>query len=394
MALKIKLTERQQKLAAGELTDEEVAGDAESLRSAGFDFADDDGENNEDSKDGDGNSQTDDGIEPSGEYIDEVPDDGNDDSLVDGDDDGGQSGGGGDADWIDDRVKEYATSYGLAEDEIKQFANFDELQRFGTIMDRRFASTAAGQSEDDREEQDGGNRQSGEGEGGTGSSQETQQKPSVFDRLKPLDRKVYEEAKYGENELNLIDQVNSVVEAIREIAPAVAFVQNSQKSQLEEQAQSQLREFDQTLDELDPVVFGKVYDGDKKNDKLSEAFAGNRLAVWETMERLSKGIVADAQRRGVEPNVPPVRILAQRAASIVAGNGSAPSRSSGVDTGQVASQSRKRRPVGSGGTKGGKGSGTRGSQKPMSDAEEVKAIANNPTIAKFFRDAQRENGAI
>lgn len=367
MAIKIKLTERQQKLAAGEIDGDEPVDNAEALRDAGFDFVD-----SNDDEEGDGND--DDELRPSGEYIDDgVVDDGTDDRT-------NNDGGGDGASWIDDQVRSYATSYGLTDEDLATFDSLESLRRFGTLMDRRLAASPSVGANND-------------GSGKTGESQEPpEKKPSVLDRLKPLDRKRYEDANYGEHELELVDQLNGAIDAIREIFPG--FMQQREQSAAQ-QKQQMLQEFHEALDGIDDKVYGRAYKDGKPVGKLSEAFESNRQAVLDAMERLSQGIAADAAKRGVQPQIPPVSVLAQRAAAIVMDTLEVPEQQGGkrVNTEQVAAQSRRRRPTGTGGTRhaGTVGSGA-GKGKPMTEADEIRAIANNPDVASFFKKAQRENG--
>lgn len=400
MAIKIKLTERQQKLAAGELNDEPID-NLEEMRNAGFEFVEtDDADSGGDEG---GSASGDDDDEPSGEYIDDGVSDGDDGGNPEGGDAGGAS-----SDWIDDSVRDYAASYGLSDVDLEQFGSLADLHRFGSVMDRRYAGALSGQSaqadktgQPEGSDQQGGHPRGFDDEGeehaGKGVSGQSGNKPGLLDRLKPLDRKVFEEANYGQRELELVDQLNSAIEVIREIAPDISFVQEMRQSRQKETLDATMKEFDQTLDELDPVVFGRAYQGDKPAGKLSDAFLTNRRAVWDTMEQLSRGITADAERRGVQAQIPSTAALARRAAAIVAGefsqSGSQSNKQGSVSREQVESQSRRRRPTGSGGTKSSGTGSTRSSKQPVSEADEVKAIANSPDIAKFFRNAQQQNGA-
>ncbi len=383
MAIKIKLTERQQKLAAGEIDGSEPIDSAEALRDAGFDFVENDDSDDDSDGDNASNSTDDDDLRPSGEYIDDgVETDGNanpDDSD-------------GNIDWADDKVRSYAASYGLTEEDLATFDSLESLQRFGTFIDRRFAASVQSGNE---QSTSAGSDGSGNDSGGNGEADDSQKasskKPNLLDKLKPLDRSRYEEAKYGEAELDLVDQLNGAIEAIRHIAPG--FFQQQEQAAAQQEAQ-RMQEFHQALDEIDSKIYGRAYKDGKPAGKLSEAFDSNRRAVMDTMERLANGIAADAAKRGVQPQIPPVAELARRASAIVSGTIPA-----GGDTGsranseQVAAQSRRRRPAGTGGTRH---AGTVGSTpdkgRSQTPADEARAIANNPAIASFFKKAQRENG--
>lgn len=344
MAIKLKLTDRQQKLAADEIDESQPIGDEEALSEAGFEFEEAD----------EPEPEEDDGIEPSGDYIEEAPEDGEQPS----------------GDWIDDKVRDYATSYGLDEEGLKQFSSFEELERFGTIFDRRLAEAA----ETDEQEQD---------------KDEPDEPQNFLDELKPLDRSEFERANYGENELALVDRLNRVIETVQQIAPAI---QGQQKSQLEEQEKLVEHAFHRALDELDPTFFGQYFDGDSPREDLGLPFQSNREEVRRVMERLEAGIIADAKRLGKEPVIPPVHTLAHRAAKIAAridAPGPGPGK---VSSKKVEEQSRRRRPVGTGGTKGGRSRST--SSKPSTEADEVRELVNNPEIARFYKQAQKANGAI
>lgn len=350
MAIKLKLTDRQQKLAADEIDESQPIGDEEALSEAGFEFEDVDAE--EEAPEGD------DGIEPSGEYIEEEPPEGEAGATD------ASSG------WVDDSVREYATSYGLNDDDLKQFSSFEDLERFGTLIDRRLAEAA----ETNKEE---------------AGDPEPEKPQGLLDQLELLDRSEFEKANYGDNELALVDRLNRVIETVQKIAPAI---ERQQEAQLQEQQKVVEDAFHRTLDDLDPVFFGRYFDGEKVNKDLAQPFQSNRQQVREVMERLEAGIIADAKRLGQEPKIPPIHTLAHRAAKIAAGIDTPEPGADGISKKEVAKQSRRRRPVGTGGTKGGRSRST--SSKGNSEDDEVQALVNNPEIARFYRQAQKANGAI
>ena len=392
MAVQIRLTERQQRLAADELDQGDLGSDSENkelLQDAGFDFIE--GEDSEDSDDSEETSSKT-GTQQDREYI--------EDGLP-LDDDGEQSSGGsvGDTDrdlpdWVDDRVRDYASSYGITDEDLADFGSFDQLRRVGTMLDRRFTS-AAQDNLDSQDSQSGSGEQglqgAGAGEQVSGGTSTESKDPGPLDRLKPLDRKRYEEAKYGDAELDLVDQLNATIEVIRQFMPGI---QQQTEKQLSQQQAEVEREFHQTLDELDPELYGKAVDGDKIVGRLNPAFQESRRAVQDAMLLIQRGIIRDAEQRGVQPEVPSVRALAMRAAQIVGHQVSAQAGQQ-VNRQQAMDQSRRRRPVGTGGRSRGTvagGAGKGAVNSGSGETDDVKQILSSPAIAQFWKQTQRENG--
>lgn len=408
MAVQIRLTERQQKLAAGELDTEDLDNTG-SLRDAGFDFVDDDSDDGSAGGSSDPGSKVpagsrkdiaSTGIEPSGEYIDDGdPGDGNEvDSELDA---GGDSSGDGNEpsgtlpDWVDDRVREYAKSYGMSDDDLADFGSLAQLQRVGSILDRKLTG-GSGKAQQVQGAGTGEQVTGGEKADSKGTESGTKQGSGYLDRLKPLDRKRYEDAKYGEAELDLVDQLNATVETIREFMPAI---QQQIERQRADQQQAEELEFHQVLDELDPEIYGKAIDGGKMKGRLNPAFSETRNTVRATMDKLREAIIYDAQQRGVQVDIPSTRALAIRAAMLVEEDNGLASKQQSQQSGkdpkqQIAEQSRKRRPVGSGGVRRGtvSGSGKSGGNNSAGSGDEIKQILNSPAINQFWKQTQRENG--
>lgn len=376
MAVKIKLTDRQRKIAADEMEGlDSEAENLEGLRDAGFEF-----DEGDESQSDSGSTGSDAGVGDGREYI--------DDGVIDNGDDfaSGNDGGSNLPEWVDDDVREYAASYGISEEDLLDFGSFAQLQRVGTMLDRRFTSAV----QDSQGSQ--GSQQVDDGTGKEGKE------PGPIDRLKPLDRKRYEEAKYGDAELDLVDQLNATIEAVRYFMPGL---QQQAEQQFSQQQEAMERDFHKSLDDLDTEIYGKAMDGDKIAGRLNPVFEENRRAVREAMVLLQRGIVRDAEQRGVQPEIPSVRALAMRAAKIVeqtASSGNAQSRTQASRQQQAVEQSRKRRPVGTGGRSRGtvsgstSGSGKNANGSGSSEADDVKQILNSPAISQFWKQTQRENG--
>jgi len=403
---KVKLTRSQMAFASGESLDDfdkrtggkdPTAGVVVGNSSPFFDSDDDDSDVLVDdtpprkkSSKASGQAGSDDGGDGEIDQSQYLPDGSDDDS---GSGDGGGDGGGNDGgtgskqaskvsvpDWADDDAREFAASYGLSDADLGTFDDIDDLYEYGRKTDRSLASGgdsgsgAASKPKDDTAES---SKKPSKQDKGDAS-------PSLLDRLKPIDRQKYVDAKYGEEELQLVDGLNATIEAVRQVLPGI---QQQQTSKQQESERREAEEFNQALDDLNPKTFGQaVIDG--KIGDLSDGFRRNRLKVHEAMERLANGIADDQQRQGKEVQLPPVRILAQRAAAMVFGE-TEPVRSSRPSSDAVAQQSRRRRPTSSVGKRGASG----GTVAKGTAKDDARSILANPALQRFWKQTQRENGA-
>jgi len=280
-------------------------------------------------------------------------------------------------DWAEKEDRDFAASYGLSDADLDTFKSADDLRRYGRLTDKRIAKQAS--------KQEGGDSQ-GKVQGDTQGKVES----ALLDRLKPLDRQRYVDAKYGDEEMQLVDGLNATIEAVRQVLPQL---QQQQDSQRHESERREAEEFNKTLDELNPNAFGKaVVNG--KISELSDGFRNNRLKVHEAMEQIANGIAEEQQQQGKEVKIPSISMLAKRAAAMVFGEADmggyvedSPGKARpGVD--EIIRQSRKRRPTSSVGKRGGSSGTAAGGVK-----SDPRSIASNPMLRKFWKQTQRENGA-
>jgi hypothetical protein len=265
--------------------------------------------------------------------------------------------------WADGDAREFAASYGLSDADLGNFEDLDDLYEYGRKAD--MAITAGGGDKASDSKSPSGQ----DGELPDGKKAASKGKTSgVLEKLKPLDRQRYVDAKYGDEELSLVDGLNATIEILREDAE-----------------RKQHEEFNKVLDDIDPKLFGRaVVDG--KIGSLSDAYRNNRLKVHEAMERIASSIEESQKQQGKEVKIPPIPVLAKRAVGVLFGELKAPQ--SNTSTEAILERSRARRPVSSVGRKGASG-GTAG----KSVVADPKSIASHPALQRYWKQTQRENGA-
>jgi hypothetical protein len=268
-------------------------------------------------------------------------------------------------DWADDEAVEFAASYGLADADLANFESVDDLYEYGRKADKALAT---------------GKDATGKDGDAKGAKSEPAKKPkgsNVLEKLKPLDRQRYVDAKYGEEELSLVDGLNATIEILR----------GDVELRQQEADRKQAEEFNKALDDIDPKLFGRaVVDG--KIGNLSDAYRNNRLKVHETVERLANSIAEEQERQGKEVKIPSIPVLAKRAVGMLFGELNQPGGRPNADA--VAERSRARRPTSSVGRRGAS-SGTSG--KSDTATVDPKAIARHPALQRYWKQTQRENGA-
>lgn len=329
---------------------------------------------------GDG-GDTDDGADAGREEPDEsryIPDGSNGTSK-------GGDAGGGDVDdeapeWLDDAAKAYAASYGLSDEDMQQFGSLEELERFGRLSDQRISAASGG---------DASPADKGAASDGAATGQQAADTQSAAVELQLVDPQKFIDEGYDETTVGLARALRQTQEVLQSVLPLTRDLATRTQAEQEAGKRRELTEFHQALDQIDPILFGKMHDGDTVKD-VSVAHDGNRKAVLETAGKLRVAIANNFRQRGMEPVMPSPAVLAQRAANLVFGPGGRTPNSRLANADAIREQSRKRRPANGGARRdqGGKFAGSGGA----ADQDDPAAIAQNPEIKKFFRDAQRANG--
>lgn len=258
-------------------------------------------------------------------------------------------------DWLDDKAKAYAASYGLTDQDLKSFGSMEDLERFGQLTDRRLATQYQEFQQKPPKETDSSKTPTGN----TGPFE-------LFDPQKLIDDN------YDDTTVGLGKALRATQEALQKI------MSNSGE------APDEFRDFDSSLDKMDESLFGTAFDAKGKRRQLSAAHAANRRAVFDAMDMVSRSVEAQQKESGQEMQIPQ-DILLQRAVSIAFGD----VRSRPKNTAALQQQSRRRRPA------GGRANGSMGAVIPRTTSDEdVAAIARSPKIRSFWEKAQRENGDL
>lgn len=272
--------------------------------------------------------------------------------------------------WIDDTVKAKAKDYDLDEEDLKDFGTAEEFARATKILDKQKAKAVKpaekkvelAKAEADPEEQD--------------------------EDIDP--------AKYAEYDEDVV-KLAKVAKKSREQVKAQAAEQAELKKAVQELMTRQQRadqqrvlvDFHDILESQDEDLFGRAVNKAGEPVELDAAKEDNRRKVYEQFVKLHNEEIAEAQKAGREPKLPPMRKLIEKATEMALAKELVARERKRVQD-EIAAQSKKRRPV--------SGSTTRNNpvpaKKPQANdtASLVSEIANDPQIAKFWEKAQEENG--
>lgn len=261
--------------------------------------------------------------------------------------------------WLDESSRSLAESYGLSEDELKDFSSQEEFNKFTRFVDKQLAGVGKQvlnpQKKDD--------------------PSPVEQKQTDDD----LDLSKYEE-KYDEDTVRIVKTLKEVREQNRmlmeERQQREAFVQ-------QQEAVRQINAFHEAVDSLGDERFGKSISEDGVPVPIAGEADTLRRRVFETVATLAAGIDARARANGKEPVLPPLPDLVKRAYQMEFANDIAARAQQSVEA-KIREQSKRRRPV----------AGSRGVQAPLNpkSGDLAKQIANNQDIKKLWNEFQRDNG--
>lgn len=377
MSTTIKLTPKQIALARGDDDEYQSFNAADNTANAGLQDDQDAGDT------GDSDEYQDDG--GSGELSDQDTS-----STVTGGDEGvsgsgigeeGQDEGRTGPAWLKDGDLDYAKSYGLSVEDLGQFGNRAELQRFGRLTDQRLMQqrkygkqeqTQAGSQDDSQQDDTQAAKQGSQAPAGGNVASAG---GNAEDELELVDPQKYIDANYDDETIGLAKALRKTQELLKAVLPVAKSLTKNQESEQEKQQEKILVEFEKSLDSLSDPLFGKT----GKDGKLLPAQHENRKAVWLAMNEIQESANQAAIASGKTPTQIPVGILVERARSMLF----ADSPSSRKDA--IREQSRRRRPA---------SGGNRGSQMPSGEADpdSPTAIAKSPKLREFWERTQRQNG--
>ena len=269
--------------------------------------------------------------------------------------------------WYDEEALKYAKSYNLSESDLDSFSNFDELQRFGEMTDRRIANSGFQQYQQQppREQEE--------------VEQPEEESANQFELYDP--QHLIDE-NYDETTVNLGKALRETQEMLNRVMPLAEEAERTRALEVQEQQATFAKTFHKTLDNFDAGLFGTVFDATESVGEISNPHDENRRAVWNAAEKI-------IQATPVENDSLDDKTLIKRAVGIAFG-GVKERGSASRSVTAAAKQSRKRRPT---------SSNRRMSQGPRTDvstsqSDDVQRIAESPAVQKMWSQFQRDNGQM
>lgn len=264
--------------------------------------------------------------------------------------------------WITQEVKDYAGSFDLKEDDLKDFESLEDLKRFGRLMDRRLSESPGKKPED-----------ATEGGGASVSTSESDATPDLLD----IDKMKEEE--FDPQAIAMAERINAMT--LRDIEREKAEEESRQQA-ARESGDALVREFDSQMDNVDELVFGK-------SGEMNAAQSAARGAVYERMAAIQDRMVKNAEAEGRE--APKVNIGALRERAIDSMYGDRFSGKTDGDSGdskkkKVAERSARRRPVSS------SAASKRKTPKDTREMSDVELVESDPAFNDRWEKIIRRNG--
>lgn len=261
--------------------------------------------------------------------------------------------------WINDDVRDLATSYGMSDDDLQGFTTEEEFRKAGLLLDKQLLD---GQAKEE-----------------ASTTPPTPATEVKEEEEQLIDPQWYVDNDYDEETVKMAKALRRQQELRKEdrqtIEDLKTWRQNFETSVQEQEVQRRTIDFHETADKLDEKLFGKAYDDRGLVQKLDQKHDENRAKLWEAMQTLEAGIIARAQTKGVAPALPPWSVLMQRAHQIAFPETiTARKRDQRIE--DATKQSAKRRPV-----------GTQGAARPnrVTDTNDPVSIANSPEILDWWK---------
>jgi hypothetical protein len=258
------------------------------------------------------------------------------------------------ADWLDDSTREVALSYGLSEDEVKEFSSQAEFNRFSRMMDKQFTSLGS-------------------------QKIAPKQEPVAPQESNDLDLSKFDPETYDPETIQLVKYAKETREELNRIKQETEVLMMAQR-QVEQTRQ--VNEFHNVVDSLGDDRFGKTVDESGNIQPLSAAANELRKRVFESAAILAAGIIKRAEDAGTQANLPPMPVLVKRAYQMEFAQDIAARERKSVQN-KITAQSKLRRPV----------AGHRGvAAAPAAGRDEAQRLASNPAIVKAWKQFHAENG--
>lgn len=190
--------------------------------------------------------------------------------------------------WIDADTREMAASYGLSEEELKDFSGAEEFRRFARIVDQK---TLRGKPEPEKPVEKPVEKPAG-AKTDTVSADE-------------IDPEEYEKEGYDPSTLKLVRSHKALLDKTAKLEQALSAFQSQQVDAIEKQ---KARTFHEAVDELGADVFGKMF---RENGTVSGEFNAKNEEAREKLFWSARKILDDTMAR--TGTAPPLKVVLQRA---------------------------------------------------------------------------------
>lgn len=269
-----------------------------------------------------------------------------------------------------------------------------EVQEEG-VKDDAAATASTGDGEKEEESDDDADKEAAEEAKAESKSEapakeeKKQQEEAKGSEEIDLDPKKFQDAGYDEETIKIVNFARKLKDELGELKESVKQVRENESQR---EHQRLLDEFHEVCDTFEQDLFGRSLDesGDLKD--LAKSETENRKKVYEQFVTLyndaAKKAVKEAKKNNSEPEFPNHRQFIKKAKEQVFAEELRKREKKALQD-QVAEQSKKRRPVGSG-IPHKAGTPAQGKDR---DIDPIKRIANDPRILKFWKESQEANGA-
>lgn len=281
--------------------------------------------------------------------------------------------------WVDAATRDLAESVGMADEDLKDYADANEFRRAVRLLDRQNAKYSKPATPADT----GAERPADESA--------TAAKPTETAAAKRarIDRQKYIDAGYGETELALVDSQNALMDELEaKDAENKRFREEFTAFQQRERAATLEQMFNTVVDGFDNDRYGRTVTKDGKATQVTQEQQDYRRKLGEAAYEITQGIVNRAKDAGVEPQLPKFEVLLKRAELYAFGETIVNEKIQKRNA-ELAEQSRRRRPVAN-------ASRTRiapTSQSASKQSDPAQELINDSTNKALYEKLAQESGS-
>lgn len=272
--------------------------------------------------------------------------------------------------WYRETDLQLAKTYGLSEDDLKEFADEKEFAKATRLL-HRVAGEQVSEPRTPKDNIEEAKKTDGIPEG---------LPREAFDEHGKIRPSYFKENDFDDETMVLVESLRAEQDrreqSIKEMEQLKNQTQWLMNEMVQERQRQQEQMFHTALDALNPGFYGQSLDESGRPVTLSESQQERRQRILEEVHAIGESIARQAEKQGVAPEYPTWEVMVRRAQNnIYAEEVAAEEKKQRRD--KIAEQSRKRRPVGY-------STGRTKAANAAVDPTDPSAIAAMPEIAKFF----------